>query len=608
MNRLWHRLVTGDDGIAAQGVARTGFIEGLVFSFLTSNALTFGLAGSALAISALTTIISIGVSVGLSLLAQSIFSPSQNAPRPEDLQQSSRQPTQPRARHYGRVKVSGPWMYAEAYSGSFHKIVALGQGPIDAIEEFWIDDQQVTLDSEGNVSTDIGLDGAAPPRIKYRLGLATETSYSELFSLFPEWDSEHRGDGIASLYALQSPVPQASYLNAYPNGINTNYRVVLRGAKIANPVTGIVAWGDNAADVILDYLTHVDGMRLPGSIFSTPLAQAGWVAAHERCNELVQLAGGGSELRYRLWGSYLLSERPADVLGRMLECCDGRLKITSDGGLTLDIGAWAEPEVVLDEGAIVGFTELARGRDILNSANTVRATFLDPQGDYQASDADPWIDDEDVALRGEIAVDKRFEMAPSHSQCRRLMKLAAYRANPSWVGTFRCNLKALAAFGERFVRIRLPLFLIDEVFEVQDFRFDVGSGGALVGVTLAVQSMPQAAYQWDPSQEEGSAPVADESEGGGVPDADAPEVSIVSGPKAELTFAAAPDEIYRYQARYRKTADEDWTLIDDIEPDATSVQTDTLAAETEYEFQLRLVTVALAIPGAWSASATETTT
>lgn len=605
MNRLWHRLVTGDTGIAAQGAARTGFIEGWILLGLTSA----GLSGAALGIAttALTALVVIGVSVGLSFLANALFTPAQSAPRPEDMQQSSRQPLQPRSRHYGRVKVSGPWVFAEATGGHFHKVIALGQGRIDAIEQFWVDDVQVTLDSAGNVQTDIGLDGAAPPRIDWRLGNTPETTYSGLMSIFPEWTTAHRGDGVASLYVLQSAVPQPSYLGAYPNGINTNYRVVMRGARIENPITGVIGWSDNAASVIRDYLTHEDGMRLPKSVLTTPLAQTGWEIAYQRSTAAVPLKGGGSEPRYRLWGSYLLSERPADVLGRMLECCDGRLVPTADGGLTLNIGQWSEPTVTLGTNAIVGFTDLSRGRDILTSANTVRATFLDPNGDYQASDADPWVNAADVSQRGEIAVDRRFEMAPSHSQCRRLMKLAAYRANPSWVGSFKCNLRGLAAFGERFVRIQYPLFGINNVFEVQDFRFDIGPGGILIGVTLQVQSMPQAAYQWDAAQEEGEAPVADESEGAGVPDTDPPVVTIIAGPKAELAFSPPPSELYRYQARYKKTADTDWTLIEEIPVDDTSVETATLDAATEYEFQMRLVTAALGLPGNWSASTTDGT-
>src|SRR5690606_22005934 len=97
-----------------------------------------------------------------------------------------------------------------------------------------------------------------------------------------------------------------------------------------------------------------------------------------------------------------------------------------DGGLTLDIGEWAEPTVTLDADSIVGFSEVGRGRDILSTANTIRAKYLDPSQDYQAADADPWVDADDVAARGEIASDIEFAMAPSHSQARRLMKLAAF--------------------------------------------------------------------------------------------------------------------------------------------------------------------------------------
>lgn len=101
-----------------------------------------------------------------------------------------------------------------------------------------------------------------------------------------------------------------------------------------NPVTGVTEWNDRAAAVIRDYMTHRDGMRLPESLFTTPLAQAGWAAAYNRSNEAIAVAAGGTEPRYRLWGSYQLNERPADVLGRMLSCCDGRLVPTPDGGLT----------------------------------------------------------------------------------------------------------------------------------------------------------------------------------------------------------------------------------------------------------------------------------
>lgn len=591
-------------------VALSGLIAAVAGTSAIGVALQTGLAW--LAIGGATTIggilLNIGLSVGLSALASALFRPQQ--PKPEDVQQSFRQPTAPRVRHYGRVKVSGPWVFAEAKEGIFHKVIALGEGPFDAIEEVWVDDKNVTsaIDGNGRVQmqpwTGTGHDSLL--RIQYRLGNTPETAYGPLVSTFPEWTADHRGDGVASLYATQFASDQQFYLKRFPNGINTSYRVVARASKVKNPVTGSIEWSDNAAAVIRDYMTHKDGMRLPESLFTTPLAQAGWVAAYNRANEAIALKAGGTEPRYRLWGSYRLDERPADVLGRMLNCCDGRIVPTPDGGLTLDIGHWQEPSVIIDADAIVGFSDLGRGRDVMTTANTIRATYLDPNQDYQAADADPWADEDDVSERGEIAKDMQFNMAPSHSQARRLMKLEWFRANPSWVGTFTCNLRGLAAFGERFVRIQYPLFGINSVFEVQDFRFIIGEGGIVQGVTLQVQSMPEAAYQWDPEQE-GTAPVSDRTEvDDTLPVPEPPTVAFGAGPVAILTFPPSPSNILNYRVRLKKTADTEWQTSAPLENDATSFTTAQLAPETEYEFQLALQTERGRL-GEWSASTVATT-
>ncbi len=123
-------------------------------------------------------------------------------------------------------------------------------------------------------------------------------------------------------------------------------------------------------------MTHKDGMRLPESLVSTPLAQAGWVASYNRAAEAIPIAAGGTEPRYRLWGSYSLDERPADVLGRMLGCSDGRLVPTPDGGLTLDIGAWSEPTVILTADAITGFSDVGRGRDVMTLTRSGRRSSI----------------------------------------------------------------------------------------------------------------------------------------------------------------------------------------------------------------------------------------
>lgn len=554
---------------------------------------------------AITSAIYIGASLGLSYLSSMLFKPS--SPKPEDVQSSTKQAISPRYRHYGRVKTSGNWVFAESKNGDFHKVLAIGQGPVDAIEEYWIDDNLVTLDGSGDVTTsEYVVSGTSRVRILSRLGTGSDLYYSQLSSVFPEWTSAHRGRGVVSLYALQRAIGASKFMAVFPNVINTSYRVVMRGVKVENPYTLTTSWDDNAAAIIRDYLYHDEGLRLPKSLLTTTLATAGWQAAFDKCDVAFSLKAGGTEARYRLWGSYSLEERPADVLNRMLICCDGRLMITNDGGLTLDIGDIPASPVVIDDSMITGFSELGRGRDVITTANTIRATFVDPTQDYQNSDADPWVDAADVTLRGEISQTFDFAMSPSHSQTRRLMKLAAYRANPNWVGTFSCNLKALAVFGERYCRITYPAFSIDEIFEIQDIRFDIGEGDILRGITIQVQSMPATAYSWDAAQEEGVAPVSDESDGTSTIPVPTNFNAVIQRktindqqyPYALLTFDAPPNDSLVTEARGKKTSETSWQAIA-VADGATSAESFLLEDGGEYEFQVRYRSLS---EGAWTAS------
>lgn len=581
-------------------------IIGAIASVIASLGASAGVA-TAIA-TGITLVLSAGVSLGLSYLS-SLFTkkPGANAPKPEDVQQQTRQAVSARRRHYGRVKASGNWVFAESQNGAFYKAVVIGQGPIDTIEEFWIDDTLVFFDSGGNV---LGPDPFRPINgnpiisIESRTGQSSQVAFSLLTTQFAEWTSNHKGNGLVSICAVQRPVSNEIYLKTFPNGINTNYRVVLRGVLVENPVSLAVTWSDNAASIIRDYLYHPEGLRLPKSLLTTPQAVIGWQAAYNRAGDLIPLAAGGTEQRYRLWGTYSLEERPADVLNRMLVSCDGRLMITNDGGLTLDVGGIPEDLVTIDETMITGFSELGRGRDILTTANTIRATFTNPAQDYQSSDADPWVNTADAELRGEITQDVDFIMTPSHSQCRRLMKLAAFRANPNWVASFNCNPKALIAYGERYCRISYPTFGIDETFEIIDFALNFDEKRILKSVTVRVQSMPAAAYSWDVTQE-GIAPIYNTSSGtSSIPDVtnfsvvvQRKQIGEVFYPYALLSFDE-PDYPLRTEAQGKKTSDTVWTSIG-VSEGAGTAESFLLEDGEEYEFQVRYRSISV---GEWSDS------
>lgn len=583
--------------IAASPIGATAF-----GAFLQSSLGWLAIAGSSAIGGAL---LQLGLSFGISYLASALFRPK--SPAPEDVQQSSRNPQSPRFRHYGRVKASGAWVFAETKAGAFHKVLALGTGEIDAIEELYVDNTQVTVDGS-NMVQETPWDSATL-RIETRLGEATETAYSTLTSEFAQWTVAHRLDGIPSLYAKQFPVKSDDFYTSFPNGINTLFRVVMRAAIVENPVTATWAWSDNAAAVIMDYCRHADGARMPADMFSTPEALAITQASFNEADIDETLAAGGTEKKWRLWGSYSLGERPGDVLGRMLSCCDATLAPTRDGGIGIEIMKWDEPTVIIDDTMITAFSELTRGRDIMTTANVITATYLSPDHDYQSTDAEAWIDEDDVAERGEIAMPVSFIMAPSHRQCRSLMKRTAYRANPAWRGMFETNIAGLRAFGERLVRIRYPLFGIDEVFEVSDFRFKFADGDILVGAVIQVSSLPEEAATLDVADEGEPEPFEVTDGFAAIPDVAGFSVSIsrenISGilvPYGDMSWTSDGSDALETEAYFKKTADSDWTQIT-VASGAIVAKTPPLTDNTSYDFRVRHRTLG-GRKGDYSATAT----
>jgi hypothetical protein len=444
-------------------------------------------------------VVVIAIGLGITMLAQMLFSSKPAQPKPSDGQTILRQPTAPRTRAYGRVKVGGILVFANTQQGAYGRVIAMGSGEIDAVEEHWIDDHLCTLSGTMVTSPPFVPHGEHHAFIDFRLGTDSPLPYSDLIAAYPSlWTDQHLGRGIPSAFLVLQQAKSEDMGDIFPQYGNTGYRQVQRGAKVPNIFGGALtapAWSDNAARIILDYLTHPDGLRLDPSWITN--ADADWGTAIAICDEPIALAAGGSESRYRIWNTYRFDERPADVLARFLNACDGTIFPTPAGGLSLKVGKWTTPTVTIGDDAILGFSEFGRGRDVLTTANTIRARYTSPDHDYLETDADPWVDEFDVAERGEFAVDFDLFPVPSHTQARRLMKIAAYRANPDWVGVLMCNLRALPVMGERYINVVISELGIAETFEVVNVQLTIEQGTILTGVRLQIASLAAAAYDWD---------------------------------------------------------------------------------------------------------------
>ncbi|MCV9965448.1 hypothetical protein OIU34_26575 [Pararhizobium sp. BT-229] len=543
-------------------------------------------------------LVEIGLSFGLSSLAASFNKPQ--TPKPEDVQQSVRIQTSYRFRHYGTMKTSGNWLFCDTYSGGLDKVITLGQGKLTATLSYFIEDNIVTLDGNNDVPTP-PYDGHV--HIETRAGLPTETYYASLAGHFPEWTTAHRGDGMATMYIRHKDIDYKDTIAVFPKLTDTVVGLIGEWQELYDVTTGLTAHSDNAALVIRDYMGHKDGARMPVAELSTPLAIAAWQKAQARADVNIPLKAGGTEKQFRLWGSYHMGEQPAAVLGRMLACCDARPIVTRDGGLAIDIRNYDQDEVssfVLDNSVITGFQGFGRGNSVLETANVVKATFLAVDHDWQTPEADPWIDEDDVANFGEKVTDRAFNMAPSHGQCRRLMKRESYRANPEWVGTFFCRPMALALFQEGLVPVNYYIgkTLVSGIFEITSFDIVLGENGILQGVTVGVQSMPLEAGTWNAATEEGVAPVAElSSSDNSIPDPTGFTLTLkrknvqgVNVPFALIEFDPKPIASLLTEIRGRRVGDPKWLPLVVSEDDDNEVESFVLADGETYEFQMRYIT------------------
>lgn len=243
---------------------------------------------------------SIALSIGASYLVSVLFRPT--LPKPSDGALEFQQPIPPRVSIYGRMLVAGPISFYErspTFSRDLFRHILLCAREIDAIEEHRLDDSLVTIDGSGNVTG--GTFTAVANFLFPYLGTDSQAADARTLADFPEWTSNHRLRGIAYVVAVYNTGGNfEDFTYFYPHGVPA-YRALIRGAKVYDPrLDGSIsggtgahrhnnkatwAWSDNAALVVLDYLTHADGYNRP----IAKIDRQSFQALADVCDEAVTL-------------------------------------------------------------------------------------------------------------------------------------------------------------------------------------------------------------------------------------------------------------------------------------------------------------------------------
>jgi len=541
---------------------------------------------SSIIANAIVTVASLGASYALAAA-------SQKKQKGDTGQVQLKQALPPRMRIIARDKVSGAMAFTETASpsGALHQVIIHAEGESDGIEEWWLNDTKLNfvsdaLPSNGN-ATNLALPWYVQVSIESHLGADEQAASPVLLARFPSlWTANHKLNGLCYSVLQCNWVRQEDFGHTYPNGV-PGLRVVMRAEGIYDPRTDTTAWTDNAGLWIRHYLTLPRGFN----INAARINEASFSAFADLCDELVELKNGDTEKRYTVIGNYLLNEAPAEVLRRLLAACDAELQFLPDGTIGISGGQWEEPTIEIDDSMMLDYN-YEQGNDKLAAFNQVKLSYKSPLHDYQIIETEAWDDLEAQDISGEInPTDLTLEYVGTHSQARRLAKIATYKGNPRHRLHFAQPPGGIRALGQRVLWLTIAeLGIIHEAFRV------VPNGSSMAGdlgqYNTTLESLPAEAYAWDPETEEGDRPP--------IPvDPNAPAVPPVptgmtlslvrSTPSPGIVttrILADVDDValtWETIGRYRKTGTLAWTVMS--EDSQHSVLSDIADDGAEYDVQ-----------------------
>lgn len=462
---------------------------------------------------------------GVAIVANMAMAPG--SPKPQIAKVNIRNPVAPRRRYYGKVRIGGVTGFIRVSvitgDGILYILVMLQSGEIASIEEYRLSDQITRVLSIASPGLQTAIDGwVVYPAIWLDnnrvsihdfLGASPQAADTFLLEAFPgAWTDDHRLDGIAYSVIKLRGVALEDFAQVYSFGI-PNYTATIKASKVWDPRDATQSadtpstwkWTDNAALIIMDYLWHPDGMRLPRSMIELGLQD--WKDAADYCDEPITLISGDTEARYRLAGGYEFTEAPKDVLSKMLTPIDGRVRLREDGAIVLEPGRFETPGLneTFDDTDIIHYIDMRRGAPKLTLKNEIRATYTSPGHNFQQQEADPWLNQASIDRDGIQTATMPLDFCFSHRQARVQQKVAAYRLNPEWQGTIITNARGLNLLGKRYARFKIAELGFDTTFFITKSNIDLLNAGHC---TFEVISFPAAAYDWA-SIEEGNSPEND---------------------------------------------------------------------------------------------------
>ena len=363
---------------------------------------------------------------------------------------------------YGKVKVGSARVFDGTTGGSnkfLHRVLAFTGHEIESFEEIYINDELVTLDGSGNVTSPSRYSGLV--RIKEHLGASDQVADSDLVSEVTEWTNEHRLRGIAYLYV------RLNYsADAFPNGV-PEITATIKGKKVYDPRTSNTVWSDNPALCLRDYLSNTTyGLGEEAeNIDDDKVATAANV-----CDRTDTPDGS---TRYTCNGSFTTASTPYDNLSALLTSMGGLLWY-AQGQWRMKPAYWTEPTMTLNEDDLRDSLSVNTRHSRRDNYNTVRGTFRGSESNWQVTDY-PEVSNAAFLTADnnqESAIDLSLPFTDNSVEARRIANVSLERNRQQLTLTSSFGMRAFQLQVGDNVKINNTRFgWTDKEFEVTSWTF-----------------------------------------------------------------------------------------------------------------------------------------
>ena len=391
---------------------------------------------------------------------------------------------------YGQVRKGGVLTYIDETGTNnkyLHIVIVLAGHEVEEIGDIYINDEVVTIDGSGIVTTDRW---KSKIRIIKRDG--SQTTASSQMVADAGVASTFIGKGIAHLY-----VRLRYDADVFGSGIPT-FTAVVKGKKVYDPRTSTTAWSDNAALCIRDYITSAYGLA------DSTVNDTFFSAAANDCDDNIPIASGGTQDRYTINGVIRADSTTGSALADMMQSCNGALYY-SGGEWKLRVGVYEAPvkSFTLDDlrSAITLPTKMSR-RDNFNS---VIGTFINSSAGWVEADYPPvtsayFLDTEDNSI--ENAMDLPLSMVTNGARAQRIAKQALFRSREQMTISADFGLSALGVEVGDIVDLTIADYgWTNKEFEVKSWKLVISEEGG-IRVSLILRETSEEAFAWNAEEQE----------------------------------------------------------------------------------------------------------